>query len=84
MSSNRYKHLIAGLIIFVCFMGLNSIFQMGVLVALLNSYAVVLACMLTAEYKDKLHGGAFDLEDVAAGMIAPFIIIIISVLFLIF
>ena len=82
--SNRYKHTIAGALVLMCFLSIGSILQMSYWISLIYSSLTVLACMLTAEYKDKLNAGPFDLEDIGAGMIIPCLVWIFSLLLLIF
>ena len=84
MSSNRYKHAIVGGILLVILMGLFAILHTNFWISLIMTNVCVALCMATAEYKDKLHGGLFDLEDIIAGMIIPCSVLIISLLFLIF
>lgn len=80
--SNHYKHMLIGLFLFLCFLGLCSILNISYFVASIISCCTVGACMMTAEYKDKINGGPFDLEDILAGMIFPIVIFIISIIVL--
>ena len=72
--SNRWKHLIAGGLIYavvlsLCFV-LNVQYLKGTIIALVATF--ITACAV--EYKDKLWGGKFDWLDVVATILVPVII----------
>lgn len=78
--SNRYKHAIAGLIIFICAIIFNNILDIERFANLTNALVVTVIAMIIAEYKDNLWNGKFDLCDIAAGMIPVCIIYVTCVL----
>ena len=72
--SNRWKHLIAGGLIYavmlsLCFV-LNVQYLKGTIIALIAT--LIPACAV--EYKDKLWGGKFDWLDVVATILVPIIV----------
>lgn len=72
--SNRWKHLIAGGLIYadmfsLCLV-LNVQYLKGTIIALVATF--ITACAV--EYKDKLWGGKFDWLDVVATILVPVII----------
>lgn len=78
LTSNHLKHLIAGAGLLIVMLVLNLILGIPYFTSLIMTNVVVALCMATAEYKDKLHGGLFDCEDILAGMIVPMVVLIIS------
>lgn len=76
--SNHDKHALAGLGILIVYFILGIILSLNFNQTLLISNVSILACMITAEYKDKLHRCKFDWEDILAGMIFPLVLDIIT------
>lgn len=76
ITSNRWKHLIAGGIIYLAVMASMSIwdpFDPVTWQCAVGATIATLIAMCTAEYKDKAHGGAFDWKDILAGVTLPIV-----------
>ena len=72
--SNRGKHLIAGVLIYIvmlslCFV-LNVQYLKGTIIALIAT--LIAACAV--EYKDKSWGGKFDWLDIVATILVPVLV----------
>lgn len=82
--SNRYKHAWAGLFVYA-FMILVGLM---LLIPLVESAVVAtmstLVAMASMEYKDKQHGGEYDLSDILAGMVFPALFGLIILIFVLF
>lgn len=68
--SNRYKHLLGGFIVALCAIIIPSLF-------IFYSTLIGAFCL---EYKDKVHGGKFDLIDFGLTIVGGIIINIIYLL----
>lgn len=70
--SNRYKHLLYGLYIFIFYFIISSLLLLTcsniAIISVISSLAVI-THMITAEYKDKQYGNKFDWLDILAGSI---------------
>ena len=74
VKSNRWKHLIAGGLIYAVMLGLCFVLDVqyvkGTIIALVAT--LITACAV--EYKDKLWGGKFDWLDVVFTILVPVIV----------
>ena len=72
--SNRWKHFVAGGLIYAVMLGLCFVLSVqyakGTIIALIAT--LIAACAV--EYKDKLWGGKFDWLDVVFTILAPVIV----------
>ena len=76
IASNRWKHLIAGGIVYLAVMVSMSIwtpFDPVTWQCAFGSTIATLIVMLALEYKDKAHGGLFDCKDILAGVTVPIV-----------
>ena len=87
IASNRWKHLIAGGIVYLAVMVSMSIWNPFDPVAwqyAFGSTIATLIVMMTLEYKDKAHGGLFDWKDILAGVTLAVLLDIVIVIMIIF
>lgn len=75
--SNRYKHALAGVLIFIVMIVVNNFVGINTITNLFNSTLVVIISMLSVEYKDSLCGNKFDWYDIIAGVSLVIIVDII-------
>lgn len=76
IASNRWKHLIAGCIVYLAVMVSMSIwtpFDPVTWQCAFGSTIASLIVMMALEYKDKAHGGLFDWKDILAGVTVPIV-----------
>ena len=86
IASNRWKHLIAGCIVYLAVMVSMSIwtpFDPVTWQCAFGSTIATLIVMVALEYKDKAHGGLFDWKDILAGVTVPLLIDIAVVIMII-
>lgn len=69
--SNRDKHCYAGGIIFATFLVFGIALGIAIIPNEIIATGATLATMMSAEYKDREHGSAFDWYDILAGMTLP-------------
>lgn len=83
IASNRWKHLIAGGIVYLAVMVSMSIWTPFDPVAWQCAYGSTIATlivMVALEYKDKAHGGLFDWKDILAGVISALVLDLVIIL----
>lgn len=76
--SNRYKHLIIGVVILAIWIPACLILGMTWLQSVITGFATVTIAMASCEYKDKAHGCKWDWLDILAGALVPIILLFIS------
>lgn len=77
IASNRWKHLIAGGIVYLAVMVSMSIwtpFDPVTWQCAYGSTIATLIVMVALEYKDKAHGGLFDWKDIFAGVTSALVL----------
>ena len=74
LKSNRWKHLIAGGLIYAVMLGLCFVLNVQYLKGTIIALVATLIAACAVEYKDKLWGGKFDWLDVVATILAPVIV----------
>ena len=72
--SNRWKHLIAGALIYAVVLSLCFVLKVQYLKGTIIALAATLIAACAVEYKDKLWGGKFDWLDVVATILVPVIV----------
>lgn len=83
LKSNRWKHLIAGALIYAVVLGLCLVLNVQYLKGTIIALVATLIPACAVEYKDKLWGGKFDWLDVVATILVPVMvsaILIVSLL----
>ena len=76
--SNRPKHLKAGIIIFIIWIGsVLLLTTMTILQATLTGTICVFVAMCAVEYIQKSIGGEWDWLDILAGVLLPIIVVLI-------
>ena len=76
--SNRPKHLKAGIIIFIIWIGsVLLLTTMTILQAALTGAICVFVAMCAVEYIQKSIGGKWDWLDILAGILLPIIVVLI-------
>ena len=83
--SNRPKHLKAGIIIFIIWIGsVLLLTTMTILQAALTGTICVFVAMCAVEYIQKSIGGKWDWLDILAGILLPIIVVLIIYLYGVF
>lgn len=83
--SNRPKHLKAGIIIFIIWIGsVLLLTTMTILQATLTGTICVFVAMCAVEYIQKSIGGKWDWLDILAGILLPIIVVLIIYLYGVF
>ena len=83
--SNRPKHLKAGIIIFIIWIGsVLLLTTMTILQAALTGAICVFVAMCAVEYIQKSIGGKWDWLDILAGILLPIIVVLIIYLYGVF
>lgn len=83
--SNRPKHLKAGIIIFIIWIGsVLLLTTMTILQATLTGAICVFVAMCAVEYIQKSIGGEWDWLDILAGILLPIIVVLIIYLYGVF
>ena len=70
--SNRYKHLLTGILIYIFYTVLLTLLNNSLLTSSIVGTISAITHMISVEYKDKLYGSKFDWKDILAGSIIPF------------
>ena len=69
--SNRYKHLYAGILIYIFYTVLLVLLNNSLLISTIVGTISTVTHMISVEYKDKLYGSKFNYKDILAGIIVP-------------
>lgn len=69
--SNRDKHSYVGAIIYSTFLVVGFALGVDIIPNAVIASGATIASMMSAEYKDKEYGSAFDWYDILAGMTLP-------------
>lgn len=76
MLSNRPKHIVLGLAIYLGTLAFGLIIGLAVCEAML----MAMTAAVTKEYTDRLHGSAFDVLDAVATVLLPFVLTLFTII----
>ena len=80
MLSNRPKHIVLGLAIYLGALAFGLIIGLTVCEAMLMALLTTMTAAVTKEYTDRQHGSVLDVLDAVATVLLPFVLTLLTII----